>query len=79
MVFKIGGGSEDTAGNHISLHFGKPQLDLVEPGRVSRRRVESDVGMLIEESRHLLRLVGREIIKDDVNLAVVPSWPPPGR
>lgn len=61
------GESENTAGNHVSLYFGKPQLDLVEPGRATWHRVQGDVGTLIEESRHLLRPVGRAVVEDDAD------------
>jgi hypothetical protein len=70
---QVGGGGEHAAGDHVALEFGEPQLDLVEPRRVSRREVQAEVGMLVEERRHLLGLVGREVVEDDVNLLSGPA------
>jgi hypothetical protein len=42
---------------------------LIEPRRVGRREMQADVGMGDQERSHRLRLVGCEIIENDVNLA----------
>src|SRR5215471_13744048 len=39
---QIGDGSEDATGDDVPLDPGEPQVDLVEPGRVSRREVQPD-------------------------------------
>ena len=36
---QVGDGGEDAACDDVTLDLGEPQLDLVEPGRVSRREV----------------------------------------
>src|SRR5918994_3142495 len=47
----------------------EPDLDLVEPRRMGRRKVEVDV-LVPGEPGVALGLVGREVVEDDVNLAV---------
>ncbi len=42
LAGEIGHGGEDAPGDHVALNLRKPQFDLVEPGRVSRRVVEVD-------------------------------------
>src|SRR5665811_942442 len=59
---------EDPAGNHIALDLGKPVLDLVEPGGVGRSVVEMHFGVSREELLNPLGLMGREIVRNDVNL-----------
>src|ERR1700752_1280396 len=39
---QIGDGGEDATGDDVALDPGEPQLDLVEPGRISRREVQPD-------------------------------------
>jgi hypothetical protein len=53
---------------HIVLDLGEPDLDLVEPGRVSGREVKPDSRMLLEELADRLSFVRGEIVEDDVNL-----------
>ena len=52
----------------IAFDLGKPDLDLVEPGRVRGREVESDSRMLLKELADRLSFVCGEIVEDDVNL-----------
>ena len=40
---EIRDGDEDPAGDDVTLDLGKPEFDLVEPGRVGRREVKADV------------------------------------
>jgi hypothetical protein len=65
---EVGFGSKDAAGDQISLNFGEPDFDLIEPGRVSRRVMELNVGMGGEELSHGLGLVRRKVVSDDVDL-----------
>ena len=46
----------------------KPDLVLIEPGRVSGREVKPDSRMLLEELADRLSFVRGEIVEDDVNL-----------
>ena len=39
---QVGDGGEDAACDDVTFDLGEPQLDLVEPGRVSRREVQVD-------------------------------------
>jgi hypothetical protein len=65
---QVGDGSEDAACDDGALDLGKPQLDLVEPGRVSRREVQVDSGVEIQELGDLLGFVRRQVIGDYVDL-----------
>src|SRR5260370_7136542 len=55
-------------GDHLAFDLGKPDLDLVEPGRVSGREVKPDSRMLLEEIADRLSFVCGELVEDDVNL-----------
>src|SRR5437764_15210599 len=65
---QIGDGSEDATGDDVALDPGEPQLDLVEPGRVSRREVQVDSGVPVQELGDRLGLVRRQVIGDPVDL-----------
>src|SRR4249920_179167 len=62
-------GSEDTARQQVALDLRKPELDLVEPGRIGRREMQPHVRMREQEGAHGLGLMGREIVGDDVNVS----------
>src|SRR5258708_18042984 len=55
-------------GDHLAFDLGKPDLDLVEPGRGSGREVKRDWRMLLEEIADRLSFVCGELVEDDVNL-----------
>src|SRR5206468_4180932 len=55
-------------GNDVALDLGKPVFDLVEPGRVSRRVVQMDLGVAGKELFHPAGLMGREIVGNKMNL-----------
>ena len=59
---------EHTARQEIAFDFRKPELDLVEPRRISRREVEVDGRMIHQERPHRLGLVRRQVVGDHVNL-----------
>jgi hypothetical protein len=67
---QIGGGSEHAASDDVALHLREPQLDLIEPGRIGRREVQGDVGVLVEEGGDQICLVRQEIVDDDVDLSL---------
>src|SRR5208282_786104 len=46
---QIGDRGKNAAGNDVTLDFRKPQLHLVQPGRVGRREVELDFWILLEK------------------------------
>src|ERR1700732_250631 len=52
----------------MAFDLGEPDLNLVEPGGVSRGEVKADSRMLSEELSDGLSFVGGEIVEDDVNL-----------
>ena len=47
----------------------EPDLDLIEPARVGRREVEVHVGVTLEPAV-ALGFMGREIVENDVDLAI---------
>src|SRR5450759_3330400 len=65
---QIGYRGEDAARDDVAFDLGKPDFDLVEPGRVSGREVKPDSGMLLEEVAHRLSLVRGEVVQNDVKL-----------
>src|SRR5260370_24969869 len=64
----MGSRGKDAAGDHLAFDLGQPDLDLVEPGRVSGREVKPDSRMLLEEIADRLSFVCGELVEDDVNL-----------
>src|SRR5271169_3855605 len=46
---QVGKRGEDAARDDLAFDLGEPDLDLVEPGRVSGREVKPDSRMLLEE------------------------------
>jgi hypothetical protein len=65
---KVGHRGEDPAGNDIAFDFGKPEFDLIEPGRVSGSEVQMHARVPFQELLDALGLVGREVVGDDVDL-----------
>src|SRR3990170_8135464 len=64
-VFHAG---EHPTSDHVTFDFGKPKLDLVQPGRVGRSEVQLHLGMFSEKLLDLLGLVRREIVQDHMDL-----------
>ncbi|HXM22147.1 MAG TPA: hypothetical protein VN948_12880 [Terriglobales bacterium] len=64
--------SEDAPRDDLAFDLGEPDLDLIEPGRVSGREMKPDSRMLLEELADGLSFVGGEIVEDDVN--PLPRW-----
>jgi hypothetical protein len=69
LASQVGDGGENAARLQVSLDFGKPQFDLVQPGRIGRREVQLHMRMREQEGAHGLGRMGREIVRDDVNRA----------
>ena len=68
----VGNRGEDAPCDDIGFDLGEPDLDLIEPGRVSGREVKPDSRMLLEELADRLSFVHGEIVENDVNL--LPRW-----
>ena len=58
---KISDRSKNASGDEVSLNLGKPQLELIEPGRVSRRVVNVDIRMGRQECSNAFSFMGRQI------------------
>ena len=58
---------EDASADDLTLEFGEPKLDLVEPGRVSRGIMKVHVGMSGEKFFDLLGLVGGKIVGNEMD------------
>lgn len=65
---EVGDRDEDTSSNNVALDLCEPQLDLVQPGRVSRSEVQMHVWMIGEKLLDSLCLVRRKVVSDYVNL-----------
>ena len=66
---KIRPGFEDAASNDVALDLREPDFDLIEPRRVSGRKVKTDARVLAQESFDGFGFVGREIVGNDVDLS----------
>src|SRR5688500_8625958 len=67
LASQVGDGGKDAAREQVSLDLRKPEFDLVQPRRISRREMQPYVRMLEQEGTHRLSLMRREIVRDDVN------------
>ena len=65
---QVGNRGEDASSDDLAFDLSEPDLDLIEPGRVSGREVKPDSRMLLEELADGLSFVRGEIVEDDVNL-----------
>ena len=54
---EVGDGSEDSAGDHLTLDACEPNLELIEPRRVRGSEVEVDVRMFGEKGLYELGFV----------------------
>ena len=63
-------GAKDAARNDVTLDFGEPIFDLVEPGGVGRREVQVHPRVGREERLDAFRHVRRQIVDDDMDLAL---------
>ena len=46
---QIRNGGEDPACDDVALDAGKPDLDLIQPGRVSGRELQMHIGVLVAD------------------------------
>src|SRR5512134_2540506 len=67
LASEIVDGGEDTSGNDVAFDLREPIFDLIEPRRVCRREMQSDVGMICEELIDTLGLMSRKVVEDDVD------------
>lgn len=64
---EIDDGSEDAVLQPTAHQDGKEAFDGVQPRAGGRRKVERPAGMAIEPDTHLVVLVGRVVVEDDVD------------
>lgn len=69
LARQAGGGRDDAAREQVVRNVAEQQLCLIEPGTVGRGEVDVDGLMRLENRRHLPGLVGRQIVRDDVDCA----------
>ena len=60
---------EDPAGDHLAFDPAEPEFDLIEPRGIGGSEVQVQLGMIGQELRDPLGLMGREVVGDDVDLA----------
>ena len=70
LAREIFDGSEDTAGNNVTLDLRKPDLDLVKPAGVGRGVMDSDGGVRRKKFKDFFGFVRAEIVGNDVDLAI---------
>ena len=70
LALQTRGRCEDAARDDVALDLGEPELDLIQPRRLRGREVQLHEAMLGEERPHRLRPVGRELVENDVDLAL---------
>ena len=58
---------EDSAADHVALDLSEPQLHLVQPRGIGGSEVETNFGMLRQEFLYGFGLVGRKIVRQDVD------------
>ena len=58
---------KDAACDDVALDSGEPVFHLVQPGGISRRVVESHMGVGFKEGIHQLRLMRRKVIDNDMD------------
>src|ERR1700755_2973208 len=68
LAGEIFDGREYSASDDLSFDTGKPDFDLVQPGRISGCEVQLHARMSLQESRHLACFVGGEIVGNHVDL-----------
>ena len=65
---QVGDRAKDATRNDVALDFGEPVFNLVQPGGISRRVVDSDIGVGFKEGIHQLRLMSREVVGNAVQV-----------
>ena len=68
FAFEVGFGSKNPSGDQVALDLGKPEFDLVEPGGVGGRKVQTDVRMLGKEVCDAFGFVGGEVVGNEMDL-----------
>src|SRR3954447_22153608 len=68
LASEVRDGRKDAPGEQLAFDLCKPELDLIQPGRVGRSEMELDVRMIEEKRSDGLGLVGRQVIGDHMNL-----------
>lgn len=59
--------TEDAASDEVSLDFGEPDFDLIEPGGVSGRVMKTHFGVTSQKITDRLGLMGAQVITDDMD------------
>jgi Integrase core domain len=68
LAGETGHRGENPSREQVSLHLREPELDLVQPGSVGRR-INLHIRMGDQEVGDLRRLMGRQVVGNDVDLA----------
>ena len=59
--------TEDAAGDEVSLDFGEPDFDLIEPGGISGRVMNTHLGVASQKITDRFSLMGAQVITDDMD------------
>jgi hypothetical protein len=69
-ILELAGASVHPSLELLASQFSEPPLNLVDAGRVGRREVEVESGMSEQPALRRRRLVGAEVIEDEVDLEI---------
>jgi len=69
---QVGQRREHAAGNDVALDLREPEFNLVEPRGVGGSEVQVNIPMSIQKVFDLPRLMGREVVGNDVDFFA--SW-----
>src|SRR5260370_42631974 len=62
---------KDPAGDHIAFDPAEPEFNLIEPRGIGGSEVQVHLGMIGQELRDPLGLMGREVVGDEVDLTTL--------
>ncbi len=62
---------EDAACDHIALYLGKPNLHLVEPGRVGERVMDMHIGREQQPRLNQCGFVATHVVADHMDLLIL--------
>lgn len=68
LAGEVSDGSEDSACDDLTLDFGEPEFDLIQPRGIRGREVKMDPRMLLQKRMYQGSLVSREVFENDVDL-----------
>ena len=69
LAGEVSDGRKDAPGEEIAFDLGKPELDLIQPGRIRRGEMQMQVRMVQKKRADRLGFVSGQVVGDDMNLS----------